>query len=393
MSIHRRRTKDGRWRYQVRWREGGRLGRNYQATFDTKRDAETFETARRRAKQLGHLSAEVLGSEEPFGDFASEWWETYARVRLKPATRASYAYQLDRWIIPYLGAVPLRELSRATLDNYVAELVSADAGAPTVNRCLAITQGILQRALEWGRIAANPAVGVAHLPHARDVRITAQTAERVETIRRFLAPGDAALVSVLAYEGLRPGEAFALEWEDVLDETGAPRDRIRIQRALSDHELALTKSNRGRAPELFAPVAEELTGLYRAAGMPEQHSLVFPDSRGGYLRRQNWRKRAWLPALRAAHPCPACQATGRADVGACRSCEGSGAARYFRPYDLRHTAATLLIYSGRTINEVAEHLGHADPGFTARTYTHIYQDAAKRRGVSIEEAIRHARVE
>jgi integrase len=38
----------------------------------------------------------------------------------------------------------------------------------------------------------------------------------------------------------------------------------------------------------------------------------------------------------------------------------------FRPYDLRHTCATLLVYEGRTLNEVAEHLGHADPSFTAR---------------------------
>jgi integrase len=49
------------------------------------------------------------------------------------------------------------------------------------------------------------------------------------------------------------------------------------------------------------------------------------------------------------------------------------------------------LYSGRTINEVAEHLGHADPGFTARTYTHVYRDAPDHRGVSVEEVIRRAR--
>jgi integrase len=64
---------------------------------------------------------------------------------------------------------------------------------------------------------------------------------------------------------------------------------------------------------------------------------------------------------------------------------------YFRPYDLRHTCATLLIYEGRTLNEVAEHLGHADPGFTARVYAHIFRDARNRRGVSIEQAISASR--
>ena len=57
----------------------------------------------------------------------------------------------------------------------------------------------------------------------------------------------------------------------------------------------------------------------------------------------------------------------------------------------RHTCATLLLYEGRTLNEVAEHLGHADPGFTARTYAHVMRDASRRRRVPITEAIRRAR--
>jgi len=84
------------------------------------------------------------------------------------------------------------------------------------------------------------------------------------------------------------------------------------------------------------------------------------------LRRHNRRRRVWIPALeRAAVP-------------------------YFRSYDLRHTCATLLLYEGRTLNEVAEHLGHADPGFTARTYAHVMRDSARRR-ITISEAIRKGR--
>ena len=66
-------------------------------------------------------------------------------------------------------------------------------------------------------------------------------------------------------------------------------------------------------------------------------------------------------------------------------------AGYFRSYDLRHTCATLLLYEGRTLNEVAEHLGHSDPGFTARTYAHVMRDASRRRRIPITEAIRRAR--
>ena len=131
--------------------------------------------------------------------------------------------------------------------------------------------------------------------------------------------------------------------------------------------MSTPKSQRAREPELFKPVARELVELYLARGRPDPTALVFPDSAGGHLRRQDWRQRVWIPAL-----------------------ERAGIA-YLRSYDLRHTCATLLLYEGRTLNEVAEHLGHADPGFTARTYAHVMRDAPRRRRVPITEAIRKAR--
>ena len=183
----------------------------------------------------------------------------------------------------------------------------------------------------------DPVVGVRRVAHTRAETIDARTPETLEAIRAQLDAQNAALVSVLAYEGLRPAEAYALVWSDVLDDRGRPRERLRVQRAISGGEVTTTKSQRGREPELFKPVARELVELYLARGRPQPHELVFPDSQGGHLRRHNWRRRVWIPALERAR------------------------VAYFRSYDLRHTCATLLLYEGRTLNEVAEHLGLGDP--------------------------------
>lgn len=67
---------------------------------------------------------------------------------------------------------------------------------------------------------------------------------------------------MLAYEGLRPTEAYALEWRDVLDDRGKLRKRLRVQRALSGDEVSTPKSQRAGEPELFKPVARELGELY-----------------------------------------------------------------------------------------------------------------------------------
>jgi integrase len=367
MSIERLTRSDGRVVFVVRWYDSGRGSAKRKRTFDRRKDAEFFEASLRRARQLGQLASEVIGSGATLEEFLVEWSDTYAVTHLRPGTLATYTYLLDKWIVPYLGRRRLRDINRETIDAFAAALRADGAGAPTVNRTLGLLQGVFHRAVEWRRLQWNPVLGVRRLTHVRDSAIDARTPETVEAIRRQLSLSDAPLVSVLAYEGLPPGEAFALQWRDVVDDRGRARPRLLVQRAVSGEELSTTKSQRARQPGLFVPVAKELVELFLAAGKPDPFALVFADSAGGYHRRQNWRRRVWIPAL-----------------------ERAGVA-YFRPYDLRHTCATLLLYEGRTVNEVAEHLGHADPGFTARTYAHVMRDASKRRRVSITRAITLAR--
>lgn len=367
MSITKVKRASGKVRYEVRWYEAGRDGARRKRTFDSKKDAEFFDASLRRQKQLGQLAPELLGSTQTLARFTEEWWDKHAVPTLAPNTLANYPYVLDKWLMPYLGTYTLRELTRETIDAYKADIHAAGAGAPTVNRALALLQGILHRAVEWNRLPHNPAVGVRRLPHTRDDGIDARTPEEVEAIRAQLGLQDAALVSVLAYQGTRPGEALALRWSDILDRNEDPREHIYIQRALSDGQIAPTKSGRSRQIELFEPVACDLLELYLAHNQPALDTLVFPNQNGGYLNYHNWRGRTWTRALD--------------DAGL----------DYFRPYDLRHTCATLLIYSGWIVNEVADQLGHNDPGFTARTYQHTFKGARKRRGVAIEEAIATAR--
>ena len=45
---------------------------------------------------------------------------------------------------------------------------------------------------------------------------------------------------------------------------------------------------------------------------------------------------------------------------------------------MRHAAASAWLAAGVDIRTVAEYLGHADPGFTLRTYRHLMPDAADR---------------
>lgn len=45
---------------------------------------------------------------------------------------------------------------------------------------------------------------------------------------------------------------------------------------------------------------------------------------------------------------------------------------------LRHFFASTALHEGETIKAVSEYLGHADPGFTLRTYTHLMEGSSER---------------
>ena len=250
-------------------------------TFDRRRDAELFEASIRRARQLGQLASEVIGSNATLEEFLVEWWDTYAATHLRPNTLATYTTLLDKWIVPYLGRKRLREINRETIDIYAARLRVDGAGAPTINRTLGVLQGVFHRAVEWRRLGWNPVVGVRRLAHTRAETIDARTPETVEAIRRQLDPQNAALVSVLAYEGLRPGEAYALVWGDVMDDSGqAAQAAARAAGDLGRARSRPRSRSAAREPELFKPVASELVELYLAARTPAGRELVVPEQPG-----------------------------------------------------------------------------------------------------------------
>jgi integrase len=54
---------------------------------------------------------------------------------------------------------------------------------------------------------------------------------------------------------------------------------------------------------------------------------------------------------------------------------------------LRHYAASSWLDGGCTINDVAAYLGHSDPGFTLRTYTHLMPSAPDRMRKAADSAL------
>ncbi|HVL97901.1 MAG TPA: tyrosine-type recombinase/integrase [Egibacteraceae bacterium] len=93
---------------------------------------------------------------------------------------------------------------------------------------------------------------------------------------------------------------------------------------------------------------------------------VFVTREGGPLTRRHYNVNVWKPAL----------------VGA-----GVEPTRANGMHALRHHYASVLLDGGVSIRALAEYLGHADPGFTLRTYTHLMPSSEDRAREAVDAAL------
>ena len=362
MSIER--TAGGKWK--VRYRTGGRGSTRLAKTFDRKRDAELFEADIRRRKALGELAL-LDGRRQTLDDLARDWYELYAAPNLAANTLNKYRRMLANHVLPKLGGMKASEITPDVLARFRAELEREGVGRDSVRVSLVVVQAIFRRAIEWGRLSTNPAMAVRKPSGRRERVVHTLAPAQVEAIRRQLPLGDATLVSVIAYAGLRcPEEVLALEWRHVGERT------LLVEQRNIDGEIVPGQKVRGAPPrsvELVSPLQQDLAEWRLRCGRPGHDELVFPrfDKKPWHRHNwNNWRPRVWKPALeRAGVP-------------------------YVPPYDLRHAFASLQIRAGVSVPELAEQLGHS-PQMTLSTYTHVIRELRGTQPVPMEEQIRRAR--
>lgn len=358
MSVHR---KDQGW--VARWREGGQ---HRSRAFDRKRDAIAWDAEVRRRRRLGELDMLDAGR-ETLDEFASEWWSFYAEPNLAAATRTRYAEVWDKHVLGRIGGMELRAVTPEVLERFTADLRQAGVGEPTITKALTLLSSVMGRAVTWGRISRNPVAAVRKPRQPRPKRARAIPPSAVEVMRAALVGdgryGDAVLVSVLAYAGLRPGEALALRWHHVGDKT------LDVEQAVSDGVMGPTKTRQRRSVRLLPPLAQELREWRLASGRPDGSRLVFPRRDGSPWRNtdyRNWRRRVFAPAAEAA---------GQPKL---------------RPYDLRHSFVSLLIAEGASVVEIASQAGHS-PTMSLNVYGHALEEFSGER-VDAGEAVKKARM-
>lgn len=332
-------TKAGR-RYRVRYRTPDRRQTDKRG-FKTKREAEAFAASVEVAKLSGEYVAHAAGR-LTVDDAARAWLS--GKVGLSGSTRARYDSIIRSHISPALGSVPVGDLTPERLRAWVTEQ-AGNLAAGTVHKNVTVLRQMLAQAVTDRRLAVNPAADL-DLPKVEHAEIRFLTPQQVAALAAE-AGDNGPLVYTLAYCGLRLGEAFALRDGDV----DFSRGRLRVHRSVTLVEGRMvessTKANKGRDVPLPGFVGELLRP--RVGGEPVG-ALVFPNSRGGFQRGNNMRRRWWADAV-----------------------VRSGAPAGFHPHELRHTYASLAISSGVPIKALQAAMGHQSAALTLDRYGHLYE--------------------
>jgi integrase len=341
VSIHRRVTKSRGTTWVVRYRDPVPRER----TFDRKADAERFERLVRHQldtdQYLDPDAARITVRE-----WAAKWWPTVEHSDRAPSTISGYESALRRQVLPHLGDRRLRALRRIDVEEWLGRLRAAGYSNSTIHAARTVLGMVLTSAMDARVIAGNPVVGL-RLPKGTSRSRNALTVEQVEELAAVVDPWWRPFVLVLAYCGLRPGEAVALRRMH-LDDLG----RLIVERGMTEHRGVLlerdTKTHRSRVVEVPASVLAELRRHIDLHVGADPHALLFTTPHDEPVRMSNWRHRVWDPVA--------------AELGL---------PGWATPYVLRHTAASLLAQSGVPVTAAAASLGH-DPAIFLRTYAHLY---------------------
>jgi integrase len=347
-------------RYQARYRQG--LDR-YSETFATEPKAHTWLTEQELAVKRGGWRAP--SATVTLGEYARTWLAR--RHDLKATTTDLYTGLLDRHLLADpIAKTRLRELDservakwnarvrKERVETVVAGTTVRDVrrgGETAAAQSYRLLRTILGDAVRDQLIETNPCTlrGAGSVKVRRPERLA--TVDQLRALTDALSERHRALLAVLAWGGLRIGEALALTRADVDVSAGTVRVRQRVKRLSSGGvDVDVPKSSAGlRIVVLPASVVDELRDhLDRFTGELPGH-LVFPNRSGDYM----------LPETFAGVFAKAKQ-RAQVDPG-------------LRVHDLRATALTLAAHSGATVRELQDRAGHATPD-VAMLYQRVAQD-------------------
>jgi integrase len=358
-------------KFRARYKVEG-IWHSASTTFKNKTDAQNF-LATIQSDIIREVWRAPANNYQTLDDYASEWITTNSRI--KETTRELYVSTWNRHIKPHLGDLRLQAVSSQAVRKWhdllkqslKAELEVKNAnrrssatvmdGSSTVARSYRLLHAIFATAVDDEIIERNPCrlqgAGIAKSAERPTLSV-----QEVGLLAQTVPARYRALILLLAWTGIRIGEAAALTREDLFisDENSWVSINKRVYKLNSGLDLDAPKSAAGTRTIALPPhIVDDLEAHLDTYAEKSQQGLVFVTSLGNNIRSSY--HGMIFNAL---------SKIDRTDM---------------RPHDLRHTGMTLAAEVGASLPELKVRLGQSS---TAAANKYLHATRSHGQAISME---------
>lgn len=289
-----------------------------------------------------------------FAEFAAIWF-LESEPRWRKQHRETMRRTLDNVFIPKFGERSLSDFTKADLLGFRADIAKRNGragqtlSAKRINKLMAQLSTILEDGCDRYNLIA-PSRGIKPLKQKR-TDVSPFTLDEVNLLIRKVRPDYRGYLTLRLLTGLRTGEADGLQWQDIDFEANT----LRVERTVSRNGDGDTKTEGSKRTIPLVPQVREALLAQQQASLPNC-PWVFHSKHGHPIDVVNFTNRIWYPLLR--------------HLGMKKR----------PPYQMRHTAATLMLASGENPEWVASMLGHSTTEMLFRVYSRFVPNLTRNDG-------------
>jgi integrase len=294
-----------------------------------------------------------------FRDFAVEWYEEN-EVRWKESYKENILLFLYSYLIPQFGDQEVNQITRADILKFRAELGKPKEDGKKlspdfINHILTPLRMMLSEAADRFCFR-TPFENIQQLRvEKRDVNPLSLS--DVDAFLNAVRADFKAYFTVRFFTGMRTSEIDGLKWKYVDFE----RRIITIRETIVHGREETTKTlGSARDIQMSSIVYDALKAQQQVTGC---NVYVFCNKEGKPLDKGNVRERVWKPTLKK--------------IGL----------SYRRPYETRHTAATLWLAAGESPEWIARQMGHTTTKMLFETYSRYVPNLTRQDGSAFEKLL------
>jgi integrase len=308
-----------------------------------------------------HIQRTLEAHDTPlFKEFSNDWFEEM-KIQWRQSHISTIEGTLRNYLNPYFGEKEVGHITKKSILEFRASLAKVKTrngnalSASRINKILTPLRMILSEAANRFEFS-SPYHGIKSLRVPR-TDVEPFSIEEVKGVIEAVRSDFRNYYVVRFFTGLRTGEIDGLQWEHV-DFT---RRQILVRQALVEGRLEYTKNDGSfRTIEMPQLVVDALQDQQKFTG---EKDFVFCSRAGGPLCHSNVTKRVWYPLLRYL------------------------GLRKRRPYQTRHTAATLWLASGESPEWIARQMGHTTTEMLFRVYSRYVPNLTRQDGSAFERLL------